>query len=208
MPAKLDFLSDLTSSSVSTIVCSIVSTPQMVITDRLMAGVYPTFPAALRKILKKDGLLGFYTGWWPSLAQKIPSYSITWMFFQQSKLAYKRIMGKSASNEVSFFLGAAAAAAGVAVMIPMDTVKTRLVIQNAASSKAYLGVRDCFIRIFKEEGIGAFYRSLPPRLASVVPMTAIQFGAYEIIKGYFLKQRSKSRVAKLKILENRDYSSK
>ena len=30
------------------------------------------------------------------------------------------------------------------------------------------------MRIFKEEGIGAFYRSLAPRLMSVVPMIAIQ----------------------------------
>jgi hypothetical protein len=41
---------------------------------------------------------------------------------------------------------------------------------------AYTGVRDCFYRILKEEGVGAFYRSLPPRLMSVVPMIAIQFG--------------------------------
>ena len=121
----------------------------MVITDRLMAGIYPTFPAAMSTILKKDGLLGrkfikkkikcmsspslnyigFYAGWWPALAQKIPSYSLTWMFFQQLKKTYESFANKKPSGEVSFLLGALAAAGGVVVMIPMDTVKTRLVIQ-------------------------------------------------------------------------------
>ena len=46
----------------------------MVLTDRLMAGVYPSFPDAVRTIVKADGWRGFYIGWWPALAQKIPSY--------------------------------------------------------------------------------------------------------------------------------------
>ena len=74
MPENLNFLGDFTASTISTIVCSIVSTPQMVITDRIMAGIYPSFQAAVNTIIKTEGLAGFYTGWWPALAQKIPSY--------------------------------------------------------------------------------------------------------------------------------------
>ena len=64
-------------------------------------------------------------------------------------------------------------------MIPMDTIKTRLVTQSsvvAAGSVPYKGIIDCAIRIAKEEGVGVFYRGLPPRLVSVVPMIGIQFG--------------------------------
>ena len=46
--------------------------------------------------------------------------------------------------------------------------------QVANHPRAYKGVRDCFTRVLREEGVGAFYRSLPPRLMSVVPMIAIQ----------------------------------
>ena len=34
------------------------------------------------------GIGGFYRGWFPALVQKIPSYALTWMFFQQLKLVY------------------------------------------------------------------------------------------------------------------------
>lgn len=68
--AGLDFLS----SAISTICCSIVSTPQMMITDNIMAGNYPNLPAAAKGLAKTQGVAGFYTGWWPGLAGKIPSY--------------------------------------------------------------------------------------------------------------------------------------
>ena len=63
----------------------------------------------------------------------------------------------------------------------MDTVKTRLVTQmNYPDLVAYKGINDCFRTVLKEEGIGAFYRGLTPRLLSVVPMIGIQFGIYEV----------------------------
>ena len=133
-----------------------------------MAGMYPSFPAAMKSIIRSDGVRGFYTGWWPALAQKIPSYGLTWMFFQQLKRLHESLLGTSPSGEVSFGLGAFASATAVAFMIPMDTIKTRLVTQVANNPRAYKGVRDCFTRVLREEGVGAFYRSLPPRLMSVV----------------------------------------
>jgi solute carrier family 25 S-adenosylmethionine transporter 26 len=193
MPSKLDFLSDFSSSSISTVICSIVSTPQMVLTDRLMAGVYPSFPIALRKILRTEGIKGFYTGWWPALAQKIPSYGLTWMFFQQLKRGHETHFGTKPTAQSSFGLGAVAAAAATSVMIPMDTIKTRLVCQCATSKNSYKGIMDCFYRVAKEEGIQAFYKSLPPRLVSVVPMIAIQYGVYEYMKVQFQKENFRLR---------------
>ena len=74
LSSKYSFIQDFAASTISTVFCSIVSTPQMVLTDRLMAGIYPSFPVALKSILSTEGVAGFYTGWWPALAQKIPSY--------------------------------------------------------------------------------------------------------------------------------------
>lgn len=78
-------------------------------------------------------------------------------------------------------MGCIASATTVCIMIPMDTVKTRLVTQmNYPDLVAYKGINDCFRRVLQEEGIGAFYRGLTPRLLSVVPMIGIQFGVYEV----------------------------
>lgn len=68
-------------------------------------------------------------------------------------------------------------------MIPMDTVKTRLVTQSAATGFKYNGILSCFSRMLREEGIGSFYNSLTPRLVSVVPMIGVQYLVYEVSKG-------------------------
>mmetsp|Transcript_33762 Transcript_33762/g.77944 ORF Transcript_33762/g.77944 Transcript_33762/m.77944 type:complete len:107 (+) Transcript_33762:183-503(+) len=79
-------------------------------------------------------------------------------------------------------MGALASATTVSIMIPMDTIKTRLVTQvNYPNLVPYKGIADAFLRILREEGLVAFYRGLPPRLISVVPMIGIQFGIYEFM---------------------------
>jgi Mitochondrial carrier protein len=75
------------------------------------------------------------------------------------------------------------------------------------SPTAYRGVRDCFYRILKEEGVGAFYRSLPPRLMSVVPMMAIQFGIYETLKTKFQLSNRAQRFARVEALKKKTLKS-
>ena len=65
---------DFCSSAIATICCSVVSTPQMMILDNIMAGTYPNLVSAVKGLGSERGLSGFYTGWWPGLAGKIPSY--------------------------------------------------------------------------------------------------------------------------------------
>ena len=65
---------DFTSSAISTICCSVVSTPQMMITDNIMVGNFPNLSSAIKGLYDNGGLIGFYRGWLPGLVGKIPSY--------------------------------------------------------------------------------------------------------------------------------------
>ena len=65
---------DFVSSAISTICCSVVSTPQMMVTDNIMAGNYPNLGAAVTGLYQQRGIAGFYAGWWPGIVGKIPSY--------------------------------------------------------------------------------------------------------------------------------------
>lgn len=101
---------------------------------------------------------------------------------------------RPAKNYENTIMGCVASAATVCIMIPMDTIKTRLVTQTSAavtSGTAYKGIVDCAVRVFREEGMRTFYRGLAPRLISVVPMIGIQFATYEYMKKLML-QRSAS----------------
>jgi hypothetical protein len=158
-----------------------------------MAGNYPNLVSAVHGLYQNRGVMGFYAGWWPGLVGKIPSYALTWTFFQQLKRMRSNFSDRPAENYENTIMGCVASAATVAIMIPMDTIKTRLVVQSslkALSGTPYKGIVDCAIRITREEGIKTFYRGLTPRLISVVPMVGIQFGVYEAMKRIML-QRSR-----------------
>ena len=109
-------------------------------------------------------------------------------------------------------MGVMASTASVTIMIPMDTIKTRLVTQGsraaaAAGIRPYKGIIDCAVTVFREEGVGAFYRGLPPRLISVVPMIGIQFGVYEFMRKVMIqravfKKRQKDLKNRLDDAEN------
>mmetsp|Transcript_24106 Transcript_24106/g.52026 ORF Transcript_24106/g.52026 Transcript_24106/m.52026 type:complete len:468 (+) Transcript_24106:39-1442(+) len=181
--AGMDFLS----SALSTVCCSVVSTPQMMICDNIMAGTYPNLLVATSSLMKDKGVAGFYSGWWPGIAGKIPSYGLTWTLFEQIKRVRSTMSSRPAKDFENSIMGCMASATTVCIMIPMDTVKTRLVTQlNYPDLVSYTGINDCFKRVLKEEGIGAFYRGLTPRLLSVVPMIGIQFGVYEYMKKFMV----------------------
>lgn len=182
---------DFMSSAIATICCSVVSTPQMMVVDNIMAGTYKNLPSAIIGLSKDRGIAGFYGGWWPGLVGKIPSYALTWTLFQQLKLAQLRICNRPPKDLENSIMGCMASTATVCIMIPMDTIKTRLVTQmNYPDLVPYKGIIDCARRIAKEEGIQTFYRGLPPRLISVVPMIGIQFGVYEFVKKAMITRRT------------------
>lgn len=121
--------------------------------------------------------------------------------FQQLKVLRDRLSDRPAKNIENTMMGCIASGATVCFMMPLDTIKTRLVTQ--LSSKAiqtsgavpYKGIIDCAVRMTQEEGIKAFYKGLAPRLISVVPMIGIQFGVYEAMKRVMLHRDVKRLTA-------------
>ena len=118
---------------------------------------------------------------------RISLKGLTWVLFQQFKELQLRTFKRPPKDYENSLMGCLSSAATVSIMIPMDTIKTHLVTQvNYPDSIPYKGIADAVVRITREEGAMAFYRGLPPRLVSVVPMIGIQFGIYEYMKKYML----------------------
>jgi hypothetical protein len=65
----------------------------------------------------------------------------------------------------------------------------------------YKGIVDCALRVYREEGIKTFYRGLPPRLVSVVPMIGIQFGVYEFMKKVMVERSISAQRKKVLMME-------
>lgn len=87
---------------------------------------------------------------------------------------------------LDFIMGGSAAAAAKSVAAPIERVK--LLLQNQGElmkrgqlHKPYVGVRDCFRKVFREEGVLSFWRGNQANVIRYFPTQALNFA----FKGYF-----------------------
>lgn len=79
-----------------------------------------------------------------------------------------------------FTAGAIAGTSELLLLYPLDTVKTRLMLQTkapVAGAEHYSGMMDAFRKIVASEGIGRLYRGLVPPLMLEAPKRAVKFAA-------------------------------
>lgn len=110
-------------------------------------------------------------------------------------MKYLAIMsGKPAKDPMSFakdFLaGGISAAVSKTAVAPIERVKLILQVQAAnkqiEAGKEYKGIIDCFVRIPKEQGFGAFWRGNLANVIRYFPTQALNFAFKDVYKQIFL----------------------
>ena len=69
---------------------------------------------------------------------------------------------------------------GSAAVTPLDVIKTRLQVIRTGGEAAYNSLWDCVQKTYVNEGIGAFYKGVVPRIIVIAPL----FGIAQMV--YFL----------------------
>ena len=89
------------------------------------------------------------------------------------------------SGTMSLLIGGLSGGMGPLVNNPLDVVKTRLQKQNTKKNVTiapkYTGLVQACFKIANEEGAGALWKGITPRLLRIVPGQAITFTTYEAI---------------------------
>ncbi|CAI0381893.1 unnamed protein product [Linum tenue] len=132
---------------------------------------------AFRSIIKTEGTAGLYRGIAAMGLGAGPAHAVYFSVYETCK---KRFSGNNPNNSLAHAAsGVCATVASDAVFTPMDMVKQRLQLGN---NTVYRGVLDCVKRVFREEGIGAFYASYRTTVLMNAPFTAVHFATYEAAK--------------------------
>lgn len=143
------------------------------------------FIEGFKYIVKNEGFGGIYQGGAATAMKQGTNQGFRFMWFNE----YKRIMTKDGQEPLSPFgslLGGMSAGCFSTICNnPFDVVKTRM--QGTKASR-YSGTLDCFKQVLTNEGIGAFYAGVVPRLGRVVPGQGIIFMSFETIQSS-LEQR-------------------
>ncbi|EFN80775.1 Mitochondrial 2-oxodicarboxylate carrier [Harpegnathos saltator] len=74
-------------------------------------------------------------------------------------------------------------------MHPMDLVKTRFQLQVKTTKldpSYYTGIYDCMNKMYKTEGLPAFWKGILPPIIVETPKRAVKFFTFEQYKQFFL----------------------
>jgi len=130
----------------------------------------------LFRIIREEGFFSMFKGSAPNIFRGLLMTAGQLASYDQAKQMILHT-GMFEDNLATHF-GASLFAALVATTItsPLDVVKTR--IMNAKSmdgTPVYRGMLHCFVRTFKDEGVGAFYKGYVPYFLRLGPHTILTF---------------------------------
>ncbi|XP_010890851.1 peroxisomal membrane protein PMP34 [Esox lucius] len=142
-------------------------------------------PTILSEIVKEEGLLAPYRGWFPVICSLCCSNFVYFYCFHSLKASWLRGLKSTPSKDL--LIGITSGVVNVLVTTPLWVVNTRLKLQGAKFRNAdirptnYSGIMDAFVQIVEDEGIGALWNGTFPSLLLVLN-PAVQFMIYEGLK--------------------------
>ncbi|CAK7897523.1 mitochondrial nicotinamide adenine dinucleotide transporter 1 [[Candida] anglica] len=122
----------------------------------------------------------YYRGLTPNLIGNISAWSLYFTLYAE----FKSIV-KTNSQTVNYFASSAMAGATTSLITnPIWVLKTRILGTSSHESRAYHSILDGVHKIWKNEGISAFWKGSIPSMFSVA-QASLQFTFYDHLKNYF-----------------------
>nr|XP_035950498.1 LOW QUALITY PROTEIN: phosphate carrier protein, mitochondrial-like [Halichoerus grypus] len=129
--------------------------------------------------LKEDGVRGLAKGW----ALTFTGYSMQgpckFGFYEVFKVLYSNTLGEENAClwRTSLYLAASASAAFFAdgALAPLEAAKVRIQTQTGYANT----LRDAAPKMYKEEGLKAFYKGVAPLWMRQIPYTMMKFACFE-----------------------------
>ncbi|XP_002737470.1 mitochondrial glutamate carrier 2-like, partial [Saccoglossus kowalevskii] len=140
-----------------------------------------------RELFRSKGILGLYRGYGATLLRDIPFSMIYFPTFAHLNALGKSEDGGRASFMHSFASGCTAGTMASLLVNPMDVVKTRLqLLKQAQGDTTYTGIRDCAVKVYKQEGWTAFFKGAGCRIMAIAPLFGIAQAVYYVGVGEYI----------------------
>lgn len=148
-----------------------------------------------QRTVKAEGAAGLFVGAGSNLAYAAPADVLKFVSYESIKRQAKRAKGAELSPLEASVCGALGSALAQAICTPLDVVRTRVIAAQPADGEgggldaAELADARNFglvaARLVCEDGAGALFAGLLPRVARAMASGGIQFGAYEATRRFF-----------------------
>lgn len=188
--SKLSIFETLFSAFSAASIAELVTLPldTIKVTLQVHQGKYKGSVDAARGILATEGFGGLMRGWVPGIARQFlyGTTRIGLYDYMSGQLATK----KGGESNITFLdrigLGITSGALAMCLANPTDMVKVRLQTQDKKNPR-YTGFGDAFQKIYKQEGLLEFYRSLPVNVVRNSLVNAAELASYDQIKQVMMR---------------------
>ncbi|MCO5570549.1 hypothetical protein L7F22_024273 [Adiantum nelumboides] len=136
----------------------------------------------IRSMMAREGLSGLWRGVGPSMARASALTASQLATYDESKQIIKHWMLVEEGFWLHISASFAAGVVGTTTTAPIDTVKTRMMIQRESAGALYKNAFDCAYKICTSEGLLGLYKGWSAMFARLGPQTAITFLVYEKLR--------------------------
>ncbi|XP_078040864.1 calcium-binding mitochondrial carrier protein Aralar1 isoform X3 [Augochlora pura] len=145
-------------------------------------------------VVKELGLFGLYKGSRACFLRDIPFSAIYFPMYAHTKTKLADEGGYNTPLSL-LFAGALAGVPAAALVTPADVIKTRLQVVAREGQTTYNGLLDCARKIFREEGVRAFWKGASARVFRSSPQFGVTLFTYELLQRLFVVDFGGSRPA-------------
>ncbi|KAI8841762.1 solute carrier family 25 member 44-like protein [Chytridium lagenaria] len=177
---------------------ALVKTRLQVASEQHAFRTFKTF----KTILRQEGFRALYQGFTVTAIGAIPAQVLYLSSFEASKHYLERLFSSPSlststwhPNQIAvlcnFLGGGIASLSSQCVVIPIDVVSQKLMIQNKKSVRRdgatpYRNGSDVIVNILKNEGISGLYRGSLPSILTYVPSSAVWWGTFALTRRIIL----------------------
>lgn len=192
---KFQAMRDLLAGAGGALAASVIRVPQEVLKQRIQADIYPNIFVALPTVLREEGIGGLYKGYFATISRDVPWNALSFLFHAQFKRVFARFKKRVPTNRENLFLAGAGGTLAAVIMTPVDVVKTRLMTQRISDAVQYKGIIPTLQKILAEEGPGALFKGVVPRVMFLAPLAAITLSLYEGISRFLIQRKQQYRTS-------------
>jgi len=176
------FLTLILAASFSGFVTSFLVTPVervkvMMQAQSTSAALYANELECIQAVLNNEGFFGLFSrGLGPTLAREVPSYAIYFVVY--GLLIHTSVAENNLGAAAPLVCGAISGCACWIPVYPIDVIKT--LVQNTEGGDSSSAI-DVAIQLYKDEGVGAFFNGLTPKMLRASVNHAVTFWVYDLM---------------------------
>jgi len=146
-------------------------------------GDKPGMWSGMVNIVKQNGFFGLYKGWVMSMIGIVPYLALQLSVFDYMATHFMPDKKSKWFDVANLAIGGWAGFVGAGLTYPADVVRRKMQLSGIdKSADAYTSIPDAFRKMYKHDGMKAFYRGFVASQVKIVPAAAIMFMTNERLK--------------------------